>query len=169
MPARVIIFMGVSASGKTTIGKAFANNNNLLFIDGDDLHPALNIKKMKQGNALTDADREDWFTHIITTANEQLALNKTVVIACSALKKKYRQTLRNSIMPIVFIYLQITYEQALHHATTRKHQFMPVSLLQSQFKILEEPEQDEKDIITIINTKNLQITLDKIQQHFSEL
>lgn len=163
MPAKVIIIMGVSASGKTTIGQMLAFNNNFLFVDGDDLHSEKNIKKMKSGVALNDADREAWFINIIKTANEQLRLDKTVVIACSALKKKYRDILRAGIQNLLFVYLKISFNQALLQATKRKNHFMPAALLKSQFEILEAPAQEEKDIITVIPAQTAEKTVNEIQ------
>lgn len=162
MSAKVMVIMGVSASGKTTIGEALALKNNFLFIDGDNLHSASNVEKMKAGVALTDADRDGWFVNIINVANEQLAINKTVVIACSALKKKYRNILRAGIKNLLFVYLKITFEQALEQATKRKDHFMPVALLKSQFEILEEPQSDEEDIITIIPGSTVEATLSAV-------
>ncbi len=163
MSARVIVIMGVSASGKTTIGEALAHKNNFLFVDGDNLHSANNIEKMKAGIALTDGDREGWFVNIINVANKQLAVNETVVIACSALKRKYRNTLRKGIKNLLFVYLKITFEQALQQAAKRKDHFMPVTLLKSQFEILEEPQQDEEDTITIIPDSTVKATLSSIK------
>jgi len=155
MAARVIIVMGVSGCGKTTLGKIIAANRHAVFIDGDDLHPKENVAKMQQGIPLEDADREGWFDRIIKEANTLSAGHQECVIACSALKKQYRDTLRAGIKQLTFVYLKVTYEQAYRQMLLRKEHYMPVALLKSQFETLEEPLPDEGNIETVILTKTL--------------
>ncbi|MBZ4190258.1 gluconokinase [Niabella beijingensis] len=144
-----IIIMGVSGSGKTTVGKALAAARGYRFIDGDDLHPPGNIEKMRNGIPLTDEDRWEWLERI---GNEMAEINEegvTAVAACSALRKRYRDVLRHNSAVMVFIYLKGTFEQIHQLLATRKGHFMPVKLLESQFAALEEPAKDEADCYAI--------------------
>ncbi|MCH5598612.1 gluconokinase [Niabella ginsengisoli] len=159
MKARAIIVMGVSGSGKTSVGKALAAASEIPFIDGDDLHSQSNISKMEQGLPLTDEDRFDWFNSIIDAATKMIAGGTSCVFACSALKKKYREKLRNEIDPVCFVYLKASYERVYQHLLDRKGHFMPVSLLKNQFDILEEPGVEEEDVITIEVTDKLYDTV----------
>lgn len=144
-----IIVMGVSASGKTTQGKFLSSNLQCTFIDGDDLHPQANVDKMHNGIPLNDEDRKPWLAKIATTANDFIAKNETIIIACSALKKKYRDFLREKIDKIHFIFLNGSYETILKQMEGRKGHFMPESLLKSQFETLELPDTTESDVTEI--------------------
>lgn len=104
--AGFIILMGVSGSGKTVIGKALAPKINAEFIDGDNLHSQRNVDKMAAGIPLTDADRLDWLQLIAKVGREHVAHGTSCIIACSALKKSYRNLLRNDNPSIRFVYLQ---------------------------------------------------------------
>ncbi len=130
--------MGVAGSGKTTIGKLLSAEMSLPFFDADDFHIIANKEKMKAGQPLTDDDRESW----LTTLN-QLALKQSTlagaVIACSALKEKYRTTLSSDIEKPVWIYLQGSFNLIQDRLNKRKDHFMPAKLLQSQFDSLEIP------------------------------
>lgn len=141
--------MGVSGSGKTTLGRQLAQKSNAVFVDGDDLHPASNIAKMHAGQALTDKDRWPWLQKIVGVANTYLERGQTIVIACSALKLSYRDFLRHGIRPIIFLYLKADYATISARLASRTSHFMPSSLLQSQFAILEQPSPDEKNIYTL--------------------
>lgn len=157
-----IIIMGVSGSGKTTVGKAVAGELGWRFIDGDDLHPPANISKMHSGIPLTDADRWGWLqriNHEIQTLN---ATGISVIVACSALKKKYREVLRQNGVRILFLYLKGNYDQVEALLEKRKGHFMPAGLLQSQFETLEEPAEAEADCVTIPIT-NLSEELEQIR------
>ncbi|HMR81954.1 MAG TPA: gluconokinase [Niabella sp.] len=158
MYSQVIIVMGVSGCGKTTIGKIIADVKRSVFVDGDDLHPQTNIKKMQSGIPLNDEDRNGWFEHIIAVACRHTANNSSCVIACSALKRKYRDVLRAGIQNISFVFLKASYEKVYQQMVTRKSHFMPMDLLKSQFDTLEEPAADEKDVITIAVSGGLKET-----------
>ena len=134
----VIYIMGVSGSGKTTIGQMLAQQINLPFFDADDFHPVANKEKMKAGIALTDEDRIPWLQNLQQLATDQSKI-KGGIIACSALKEKYRSILTNRIAQPVFIFLQGTYEAILNRVEKRIGHFMPPQLLQSQFDSLEIP------------------------------
>lgn len=102
MQGKTIIIMGVSGSGKSTIGQALADVRGYRFMDGDDLHPPANIKKMHAGIPLADEDRWGWLHNIASRASELNAHNITAVIACSALKESYRNVLRQGINDLLF-------------------------------------------------------------------
>lgn len=139
-PNRIIFLMGVSAAGKTTVGKALSKSSHIPFYDADDFHPQRNKQKMANGIPLTDEDRLDWLLSLNKLAIEQSAV-KGCIIACSALKKSYRATLKNGIkVHIKWIFLDGTFELLKQRLMNRKDHFMPISLLQSQFDILEKPD-----------------------------
>ncbi|RLJ72163.1 gluconokinase [Pedobacter alluvionis] len=144
-----IILMGVSGSGKTVIGKALAPRINAEFIDGDNLHSQRNVDKMASGIPLTDADRLDWLLLIAKVGREHLAHGTSCIIACSALKKSYRNLLRTDNTNIRFVYLKGSFDLIHDRIVKRSHQYMPSTLLKSQFDTLEEPLSDEQDVVTI--------------------
>lgn len=132
--------MGVSGVGKTTVGSLLAKALHLPFFDGDDFHPTENVQKMKNGNALNDEDRQEWLNRLNSLASKQLESKKGGIIACSALKEKYRKLLIQNIESRVeWIYLKGTFEQIQERIQTREGHFMPTHLLQSQFDTLEAP------------------------------
>ena len=147
--ARFIILMGVSGSGKTVIGKALAPKLNAEFIDGDNLHSQRNVDKMAAGIPLTDEDRLDWLNLIAKVGHDHAAHGTTCIIACSALKKKYRDNLRSNNPSMKFIYLKGSYDLIYSRIAKRSHQYMPASLLKSQFDTLEEPQNDEHDVFVV--------------------
>lgn len=135
----IIYIMGVSGSGKTTIGRQLAVETGLPFFDGDDFHPVSNIDKMKSGQPLTDDDRIGWLRSINEMARKQ-STNAGAIIACSALKEKYRDILEEGMtIPVQWIFLNGSYEVIAERMQQRKPHYMPASLLQSQFDILEVP------------------------------
>ena len=130
--------MGVSGTGKTTVGKLLSEKLEYPFFDGDDYHPEENVKKMKTGTPLDDDDRKGWLIRLNQLALEQ---KKTgAVIACSALKKNYRGLLRAGMgNKIKFIFLKGSFDLIKSRLEGRKGHFMPLGLLQSQFDALEAP------------------------------
>ena len=131
-----VLIMGLPGSGKTTVAKILSKQLNAVFIEGDDHHSIQNIMKMSNGHPLTDLDRKNWLSNILNKARESLK-NQNVVIACSALKEKYRKSLIS--LNFQLVYLKIEHDVALRRILKRKKHFMPPSLLESQIKILEEP------------------------------
>ena len=131
-----ILIMGLPGSGKTTVGKILTKRLKAVFIDADDHHSVQNIIKMSNSYPLNDRDRKEWLLSILNKARQNLK-SKNVVIACSALKEKYRKSLIS--LNFELVYLKIEHDVALRRILKRKKHFMPPSLLESQIKILEEP------------------------------
>lgn len=147
--ATVIILMGVSGSGKTTIGQLLSKDFNVPFFDGDQFHPHSNIAKMSQGKPLTDEDREPWLQALNKIILEH-STKKGAIIACSALKQKYRDKLTEGCNNARFFYLKGEKDLILTRMRSRTDHFMPSSLLDSQFAALEEP--DDAFIVPIMKT-----------------
>ena len=136
----VIILMGVSGSGKTTIGQLLAQHLGWTFYDGDDFHPQANVEKMRQGIPLTDDDRDSWLTTLQQLIDTFLHQNQSAVLACSALKQTYRSRLQRNQTDVRFVYLKGDLDLIRQRLTTRQGHFMPANLLGSQFATLEEPQ-----------------------------
>jgi len=136
----ILVIMGVSGSGKTTIGQLLSAELICSFIDGDDFHPPVNIKKMSSGEALTDEDRWPWLEILTDKIQEYIQQEQSMVLACSALKKSYREILCVERELVQFIYLKGNYATIVRRMQSRENHFMTKSLLQSQFATLEEPE-----------------------------
>ena len=146
--SRVFVVMGVSGSGKTTVGKALAAQLNCPFHDADDFHPAENVAKMAQGIPLNDQDRAPWLARLAALLADYLAHGETAVLACSALKKTYRQQLR--VTPHVqFIHLAGTFQVIWQRMQAREDHYMKADMLQSQFATLEPPTANEATTIDI--------------------
>lgn len=134
----IYIVMGVSSAGKTMIGRKLAEKLGLAFHDGDDFHPAENVEKMESGEPLNDEDRLPWLQKL---RRNMLQWEQTggAVLACSALKRSYRRILTPADIPVKFIYLKGSRALIADRMKNRSEHFMPESLLDSQFKALEEP------------------------------
>ncbi|MDR3475794.1 MAG: gluconokinase [Devosia sp.] len=142
--ARIIVVMGVSSSGKTTVGELIAAGLGAPFLDGDGFHPKSNIEKMSAGIPLTDADRWPWLEAMGKGLHAAAAQTGLAVGACSALRRVYRDYLtRAAGEPVVFVYLDGSFELIEARIKARQHHFMPGSLLRSQFDTLEPPAPDE--------------------------
>ena len=136
----IIYIMGVSGSGKTTIGEKLAEKTGLPFFDGDDFHSPANKEKMKRSIPLTDEDRKDWLIQMNNAAMDQANL-AGAVLACSALKETYRAILSSGItIPLYWVFLQGSFELIKKRMEERKDHFMPANLLSSQFDALQIPE-----------------------------
>lgn len=156
---RIFFVMGVSGSGKTTIGKQLAEALGIAFFDGDSYHPEANVEKMAQGHPLNDDDRKGWLERLNELAREHE--DQGAVIACSALKSNYRKLLRQGIDRIEFVYLDGSFELISKRLAERKGHFMPPELLRSQFEALEIPHHElsvsidatPSEIVSAIKTK----------------
>lgn len=139
MTPKVVVIMGVSGSGKTTIGKGFAKAVGWAFEEGDRWHPPANVEKMRAGTPLNDEDRRPWLDALAQAIDGWIAADRRTVLACSALKQAYRDRLSGGRPEIVFVYLRGTRELVADRASRRRHEYMPPTLLPSQFAALEEP------------------------------
>ncbi len=144
-----VVVMGVSGSGKTSVGAVLAGLLGLDFADGDDLHPKSNVDKMHAGHPLTDEDRWPWLDRIGAALADRDAHPRGVVVACSALRRRYRDRIRAAAgRGLAFVFLDISEEEAHRRLAVRLNHFMPASLVDSQFATLERPV-DEPDVVTI--------------------
>lgn len=143
--------MGVSGSGKSTVGLALAERLGWLFVDGDALHPPENVAKMHAGHALNDADRAPWLAAIRARIDAWRAAGTTGVITCSALKRRYRDALIGENTDVSLVYLEGSPALIAGRLAERRGHFMPESLLDSQFAALEPPSADERAIHTPVD------------------
>ena len=150
--------MGVSGSGKTTLGQALAQKLGWDFFDADDFHPPENIAKMTAGIPLSDSDRVPWLTSLHEILLSTLEANRHPVLACSALKEKYRAQLLDDVDGIEIIYLKGNYELIWSRMSTRVGHYMKPEMLKSQFNALEE----SKDAFALDVSMSLEDMIDKI-------
>jgi carbohydrate kinase (thermoresistant glucokinase family) len=143
----VIVVMGVSGSGKTTVGKALADRTGWNFLDADDLHSPEAVALMGTGVPLTDADRWPWLARVAEWIAERRRRGEPGVIACSALKRAYRDLLRQADPDLRFAYLRATPDQIAERLARRERHFFPPALAAAQFADLEEPGVDESVIV----------------------
>jgi len=135
----IVVVMGVSGCGKSTVGRLVAEQLHCAFQDGDDFHSAANRMKMRDGIPLMDIDRKPWLEAIRTCIEENIEGGRSLVIACSALKAAYRDVLRGATGDIVFVYLKADFVLLKERLQRRKDHFFNPALLQSQLDTLEEP------------------------------
>jgi carbohydrate kinase, thermoresistant glucokinase family len=147
----VVVVMGVSGSGKTTVGQALAARLGWSFEDADDLHPAANVEKMRHGIALTDEDREPWIRAVSGAIRQHVTDGHDVVLACSALRRRHRDAMRDTVPAgaVRFVYLKGTYEEIDRRLRARVGHFMPESLLKSQLDALDPPDATEALIVDV--------------------
>jgi len=142
--ARIIVVMGVSSSGKTAVGKALARLLHAPFLDGDGYHPPANKEKMRAGIPLTDEDRWPWLETLALALREAAETKGVAVGACSALRRSYRDYLKEKAgLPLLFVHLHGEKAVIAERIARRHHEYMPPSLLDSQFATLEMPAPDE--------------------------
>ena len=135
-----LVLMGVTGSGKTTIGNLLSAKLGWPFLDGDDFHPDANVQKMARGIPLTDEDREPWLRRLSDEIEALLDAGQSCILGCSALKEEYRSVLGRGRSDVRFAHLRASQQLIAERLTERVHQYMPADLLQSQFDALEEPE-----------------------------
>lgn len=163
MDTGIYVVMGVSGSGKSLIGSRFAHALELDFVEGDDFHPAENIQRMSSGIPLTDDDRTGWLRALARRIRVASDADTGVVISCSALKRAYRDILREGSDNVRFIFLRGSHELIAHRIAHRgDDHFMPLSLLDSQFAILEVPLQDERVWVCDVSNSPEQIVDDLV-------
>jgi gluconokinase len=170
MPS-ILVVMGVSGSGKSTIGTQLAIQLHWEFEDGDWFHPARNIDKMEAGIPLTDEDRAPWLIAIADFIDQARLSGRHAVVACSALKRRYRTVIIGNRPDVRLIYLKGTVELIGRRVAARHEHFMPQSLLQSQFDALEEPGPDEHPIVVSVEPRPREIVgeiLDTLRAQTSE-
>lgn len=143
---RLLVVMGVSGSGKTTIATLLAQRLGYRFAEGDDFHPPANVEKMSHDQPLTDADRAPWLAAIHAYAVDRLAAGERLVVTCSALKRRYRDDLLRGIADSRVVFLHGDRELIAARIAARKGHFFPPDLLNSQFTALEEPTPDENAV-----------------------
>ena len=156
-PARIIIAMGVSSSGKSTVGQSIARRLHVPFLDGDGYHPEANVEKMRSGIPLTDEDRWPWLEKLAKALHEAADRKGAAAGACSALKRTYRDFLvEQAGEPILFVYLDGTREVIAERMARRKHEYMPTSLLDSQFATLEVPDPTNENVLPVPVTDSVE-------------
>ena len=146
----VAVVMGVSGSGKTTVGILLAETLGWQFQEGDNLHPTENVAKMSAGIPLSDADRLPWLRRIAETIDGWRARGESGVVTCSALKRSYRDVIIGDRPEVRLVYLKGSPDLIRQRMAARHGHFMPTTLLDSQFSILEEPSPDENPIVVDI-------------------
>lgn len=163
-PLSVLIVMGVSASGKTTVGALLAGRLGWEFEDADAFHPAANVDKMHRGIALTDEDRRPWLDAMAAWIDETRAAGRRAVLACSALKRRYREILIGAREDVRLVYLEGDEALIARRLAARQGHFFPAKLLRSQFEALEEPGAAENPIVVPIAARPAEIVARILQE-----
>lgn len=162
-----VVVMGVAGCGKTSVARALAERIGGRYIEGDTFHPAANVEKMSRGIALTDADRTGWLDSLAAELLRVAGLGECPVLACSALKRRYRERLRATVPSLGFVFLDIPKQQALVRIASRAGHFMPASLVDSQFADLEQPV-DENATLTLAATAPVDALVERAAHWCSE-
>ena len=151
VPPTVLVVMGVSGSGKSTVALELQRVLGWPFQEGDDLHPPENVEKMRAGRPLDDADRTPWLRSIARWIDDRLAAEEPGIITCSNLKRAYRRITVGKRKGVRLVYLKGD-EQLIHdRIVQRRHRYMPPTLLRSQFETLEEPGEDEHPVVVRVH------------------
>jgi gluconokinase len=163
----VVLIMGVSGCGKTTIGTLLGHRTGWPFMDADDLHPASNVAKMQRGIPLTDEDRWPWLDKVAAWISQRVRAGEPGVVACSALKRRYRDVLRRADPSLRVAYLRGSRAILAERLANRRGHFFPRQLLDAQLRDIEEPGPDEQPIIVLIG-QSANHTVDEIQAGLGE-
>nr|WP_136252902.1 gluconokinase [Ningiella ruwaisensis] len=166
-----ILVMGVSGCGKSTVGARLASKVHGRFVDGDSLHPASNIEKMSKGEPLDDADRAPWLKEIAKRFHQAKQNSETLIIACSALKKRYREELRQADGRLITLFLEVDKNTLMTRMLAREEEgkhFMPASLLDSQLASLENPT-DETLVLRLSHALSIDEQVNQTLHFLSEL
>lgn len=164
LPACRVVVMGVSGCGKSTVGEALTRRLGWAFVEGDSLHPPHNVAKMAAGQPLDDEDRAGWLAALADRLAQAREARRGLVVSCSALKRAYRDRLREGDPHTLFVHLEGTREVIAQRLAARQHQYMPASLLDSQFAALQRPGADEAALHLSVLPEPEQI-IDDILQH----
>ena len=159
---RAIVVMGVSGCGKSTVATAVCERMGATFIEGDAFHPEQNVAKMRSGMPLTDADRQGWLERLGRELANALAVHETAALACSALKRSYRDMLRAALPGLGFVYLELSRDAAASRVSQRAGHYMPASLVDSQFRDLEPPV-GEPRVLTVNAMNALSANVDEVE------
>ena len=143
VPSRVVV-MGVAGSGKSTVAAELATRRGASFIEGDEFHSASNLERMAAGVPLTDDDRQPW----LAALGQAMRSEERVVVACSALKRAYRNALRG-VGGVCFVHLVVDRDEILVRVGKRSNHFMGTTMIESQFEALEPPADDETDVVSV--------------------
>jgi carbohydrate kinase (thermoresistant glucokinase family) len=160
----IVVVMGVSGSGKTTVAAMLAGALHCQFLEGDDLHPPSNVAKMHGGTPLTDADRWPWLRKIAAEIDGWRSHGESGVVTCSALKRTYRDILIGDRPDVTLVYLRGSRELIRQRMAARHEHFMPAALLDSQFATLEEPGPDERPVVVDIGGRPAEIVAEIVRQ-----
>lgn len=160
----IVVVMGVSGSGKTTVAAMLAGALHCQFLEGDELHPPSNVAKMHGGTPLTDADRWPWLRKIASEIDGWRSRGESGVVTCSALKRTYRDILIGDRPDVTLVYLRGSRELIQQRMAARHEHFMPVALLDSQFATLEEPGPDERPVVVDIGGRPAEIVAEIVRQ-----
>jgi carbohydrate kinase (thermoresistant glucokinase family) len=164
VPPLVLVLMGVSGSGKSTVALELRRVLHWRFQEGDDLHPPANVEKMRAGRPLDDADRLPWLQAVARWIDERLAAHEPGIITCSNLKRAYRQITIGSRKGVRLVFLKGD-ERVIHdRIVKRRHKYMPPNLLRSQFETLEEPGEDEHAVIVTVHRSIAESVTDLLRQ-----
>jgi carbohydrate kinase (thermoresistant glucokinase family) len=162
-PPHAIITFGVSGSGKTTVAEVLAKRLGWSFVDGDAFHPVANVEKMRSGTPLTDEDRWPWLKAIAAEIARRRTAKDRVVIACSALKRAYRDILVDGHPDVLLVHMKGSRELIMSRLAPRQGHYFPASLLDSQLATLEEPDASE-NALNILIDKDVDAIVDEIVQ-----
>ncbi len=160
----IAIVMGVSGSGKTTVSVLLSAALGCQFQEGDDLHPAANVEKMRSGTPLTDADRLPWLRKIAEEIDSWRTRGESGVLTCSALKRSYRDIIIGNRSDVTLVYLKGSHDLIHRRMAARHEHYMPLALLDSQFATLQEPTPDEHPITVDVGAKPIEIVTEIVHQ-----
>jgi len=160
----IVVVMGVSGSGKTTVAALLAAALGCQFQEGDDLHPTENVEKMHGGTPLTDADRLPWLRKIAEEIDGWRARGESGVLTCSALKRSYRDIIIGDRQDVMLVYLKGSHGLIHRRMAARHEHFMPVALLDSQFATLQEPTPDEHPLTVDVGGRPAEIAAEIVHQ-----
>jgi gluconokinase len=160
----IVVVMGVSGSGKTTVAALLSAALGYQFQEGDDLHPRENVDKMHAGTPLTDADRMPWLRKIAEEIDGWRMRGESGVVTCSALKRCYRSIIIGDRPGVTLVFLKGSYDLIRRRLAARHEHFMPVALLDSQFATLQEPSRDEQPITIDVGGKPVEIVAEIVRQ-----